>query len=95
MRDEDYIPASEREPDCDCNPTVPRAVAAHVMGCASDSPASRDELLDSHAIADDVRRDLAEALRLGQSSIDQRKEATLRLIALALARYDALSKETR
>jgi hypothetical protein len=96
-RDVDWLTPSEREPKCDCSPTVPRAVAAHVQGCAIDSGASRDELLDHARVADDVIQELAAALHtMMHYEPNVARRSVRRAIGLAaLARVDALTKETR
>jgi hypothetical protein len=90
--DDDYIPMRHRKPTCDCTPTVPRAVAAHVMGCAIDQAPSRDELLESHDVIDRVARDLAAALKRVRHYVpcSGPEPPAARIIQNALERYNSL-----
>jgi hypothetical protein len=91
MRDEDYIPASERNHEDVCQYEL----------LDGDEPCNC--MRASHAIADAVMRDLAEALRelrdIAEDVIEEHRTEydglTLQPADRALARYDALTKETR
>ncbi len=81
MIDRDYIPAGDRRWHKKAIPPNGYIASADVMY----------ELLDSHAVADDVMRELAEAIRIRLAHEEERFpiEANSRM-RRALARYDAL-----
>lgn len=100
-RDVDWLPPSEREElfACDCGSRIERT---HYEDCASLTCVEDDALLAHARVADDVIQELAEALRAAGHEHDEAHATdpcagcfTEGLARAALARVDALTKETR
>ncbi len=82
IMDDAYIKPAERS-------VLPQIYNGEEIGC------DRYELLASYAVADAVMNDLAEALRFEEQGLQLLGYRLTPLSEAALARFDALNKDTR